>query len=51
METQEANRSRLKKILEALRQKHPDARLALDFSNPLELLIARSWPPRRATSW
>ena len=40
METQEAKKSRLKKILEALRKKHPDAKLALDFSNPLELLIA-----------
>ena len=40
METQEAKKIRLKKILEALRKKHPDAKLALDFSNPLELLIA-----------
>lgn len=40
METLEAKQARLKKILTALRKKHPDARLALEFSNPLELLIA-----------
>src|SRR6476620_3714874 len=32
--------ARIKKILARLEKVHPDARLALDFSNPLELLIA-----------
>lgn len=32
--------TRLKKILPRLEKAHPDARLDLDFSNPLELLIA-----------
>jgi len=33
-------RARVKKIIERLGKAHPDARLALDFSNPLELLIS-----------
>lgn len=33
-------RARVKKIVERLEKAHPDAKLALDFSNPLELLIA-----------
>lgn len=32
--------ARIKKILARLEKVHPDARLALDFTNPLELLIA-----------
>ena len=32
--------TRIKKILERLEKVHPDAKLALDFTNPLELLIA-----------
>jgi endonuclease III len=32
--------ARIKKILTRLEKVHPDARLALDFTNPLELLIA-----------
>jgi len=32
--------ARIKKILAQLEKVHPDARLALDFTNPLELLIA-----------
>src|SRR6266550_7327425 len=32
--------ARMKKILTRLEKVHPDARLALDFTNPLELLIA-----------
>jgi endonuclease-3 len=31
---------RLKKIINRLEKTHPDARLALDFTNPLEILIA-----------
>jgi endonuclease-3 len=30
----------VKKIIAALKKTHPDAKLALDFSNPLELLVA-----------
>jgi endonuclease-3 len=33
-------RSRAKKILALLRKKYPDPKVALDFSNPLQLLIA-----------
>ena len=33
-------RLRVRKIITALRRTHPDAKLALDFSSPLELLIA-----------
>jgi endonuclease-3 len=32
--------ARIKKILARLEKAHPDAKLALDFTNPLELLIA-----------
>jgi endonuclease-3 len=32
-------KARVARIIAALRRAHPDARLALDFSNPLELLI------------
>lgn len=35
-----ASKETLKKILTRLEKAHPDARLDLDFSNPLELLIA-----------
>lgn len=35
-----ADKTRLKKILSRLNRVHPDAKLDLDFSNPLELLIA-----------
>jgi len=34
------DRARVKKIIERLEKAHPDARLALDFTNPLELLIS-----------
>jgi endonuclease-3 len=40
METQSQQRARVKKIIRGLKKTHPDARLALDFSNPLELLVA-----------
>ena len=40
METTEQKKERVIKILAALKKTYPDARLALDFSNPLELLIA-----------
>jgi endonuclease-3 len=33
-------RARLKRIIERLEKVHPDAKLDLDFTNPLELLIA-----------
>jgi len=39
-ESLEAKRSRVKKIVAVLKRTHPDAKLALNFSNPLELLIA-----------
>ncbi len=35
-----SQRARVKRILARLEKIHPDARLALDFKNPLELLIA-----------
>jgi endonuclease-3 len=40
METPDAQRQRATEIIALLNQAHPDAKLALDFSNPLELLIA-----------
>jgi endonuclease III len=40
MESLEQKRARVKKIIAALKKTHPDARLALNFSNPLELLVA-----------
>jgi endonuclease-3 len=33
-------KARVKKIIESLEKVHPEAKLALDFTNPLELLIA-----------
>jgi endonuclease-3 len=36
----EAKQKRVKKIIAVLKRTHPDAKLALDFSNPLELLVA-----------
>jgi endonuclease-3 len=38
--TASQTKDRIKKIIERLETTHPDARLDLDFSNPLELLIA-----------
>ena len=35
-----AKQARLRKVVALLKRAHPDAKLALDFSNPLELLIA-----------
>ncbi len=35
-----ADKARVKKIISRLNRAHPDAKLDLDFSNPLELLIA-----------
>ncbi len=35
-----ATRARVKKIIERLENAHPDAKLALDYDNPLELLVA-----------
>jgi endonuclease III len=40
METVEEKTKRVVEIIEVLKKTHPDAKLALDFSNPLELLIA-----------
>ncbi len=40
METTRKKSARVVKIITTLKQAYPDARLALDFSNPLELLIA-----------
>jgi endonuclease-3 len=40
VESTAERRERTRKILTKLRSKYPDARLELDFSNPLELLIA-----------
>jgi endonuclease-3 len=39
-ESTEARKSRARKIIAALRRAYPDARIALEFSNPLELLVA-----------
>jgi len=39
-ESHAAKQARVKKIITALKRTHPDAKLALDFSNPLELLVA-----------
>src|SRR5258706_1516237 len=39
-ESHGATRVRVRKIIALLKRTHPDAKLALDFSNPLELLIA-----------
>ncbi|HEX9443264.1 MAG TPA: endonuclease III [Candidatus Binatia bacterium] len=35
-----ATRERVKQIIERLEKAHPDARLALDYTNPLELLVS-----------
>jgi endonuclease III len=35
-----ATRQRIKQIIERLDKEHPDAKLALDYTNPLELVIA-----------
>ncbi len=39
-ESLDTKRKRVKKIIVLLKRTHPDAKLALDFSNPLELLVA-----------
>ena len=38
--TQAANRERAEEVLKRLRKTYPDARCSLDFTNPLELLVA-----------
>src|SRR5581483_1483709 len=40
METTDPKKARVEKIIATLKKTHPDAKLALDFTNPLELLIA-----------
>src|SRR5947207_1705826 len=40
MESIEQKKARVVKIIAILKKTHPDAKLALDFTNPLELLIA-----------
>jgi endonuclease-3 len=39
-ESHAAKLARARKIIATLKRAHPDAKLALDFSNPLELLVA-----------
>ena len=39
-ETLPGRRARARKIIRALKRAYPDAKIALDFSNPLELLVA-----------
>jgi endonuclease III len=39
-ESREAKRARARKIIRALKKAYPDAKIALDFDNPLELLVA-----------
>ena len=39
-ETVEARRARARKVLRALERAYPDARIALNFSSPFELLVA-----------
>ena len=39
-ESREAKRARARKIILALKKAYPDAKIALDFGNPLELLVA-----------
>jgi len=39
-ESHAAKQTRVKKIITVLKRTHPDAKLALDFSNSLELLVA-----------
>src|SRR5215469_9143919 len=40
MENLQDRKKRVKSIIKALKKEYPEARLALDFSTPLELLIA-----------
>ncbi len=40
MESLEQKKARVKKVITTLQKTHPDAKLALEFSNPLELLVA-----------
>jgi len=39
-ESADSKRTRARKIIATLKKTHPDAKLALDFSSPLELLVA-----------
>src|SRR3989454_1438428 len=39
-ESKDVKRARAKKIIRALKKAYPDAKIALDFGNPLELLVA-----------
>ena len=39
-ESRDAKRARARKIVGALKKAYPDAKIALDFGNPLELLVA-----------
>ena len=39
-ESLQAKQARVRKIIATLKRTHPDAKLALNFSNPLELLVA-----------
>ena len=39
-ESRDAKRARARKIVRALQKAYPDAKCALDFTNPLELLVA-----------
>ena len=39
-ESLDAKRGRARRIIRALKKSYPDAKIALDFSNPLELLVA-----------
>jgi endonuclease-3 len=39
-ESQAAKAARVRKLIALLKRAHPDAKLALDFANPLELLVA-----------
>jgi endonuclease-3 len=40
MRNRRADAARVKRIISKLKREHPDAKLALDFSTPLELLVA-----------
>src|SRR5437762_11759698 len=40
MENADARKKRVRSIIKTLKKTYPDVRLALDFSTPLELLIA-----------
>lgn len=39
-ESRDAKRARARQIIRALKKAYPDAKIALDFGNPLELLVA-----------